>query len=60
MITVKNAVTGGLGAAKMIFPLAAALFFTGCASFQSGDVLLQRNTLRELLADKNIRPFSIP
>ncbi|MCX5784410.1 MAG: hypothetical protein NTX59_01845 [Elusimicrobia bacterium] len=43
---------------KIILPLAAALLSAACASFQSGNILLERNTLQALLEDKSIKPFS--
>jgi hypothetical protein len=42
---------------KILVPL-AFLLLTGCASFQSGDILSSRNTIRKMLNDKNIKPFS--
>lgn len=38
--------------------LIPALVLSGCASFQSGDVRVDRNGLREMLGDKDIAPFS--
>jgi hypothetical protein len=38
--------------------LMAALGLSGCASFQSGDVRVDRNHLRDMLADREIIPFS--
>jgi len=43
---------------KIILPLAAALLGGACASFHSGDILLERSALKALLEDKTIRPFS--
>jgi len=42
---------------KILLPL-AFLLLTGCASFQSGDILPSRNTIRKMLNDKNIKPFA--
>ncbi|MCG2725229.1 MAG: hypothetical protein L6420_03050 [Elusimicrobia bacterium] len=42
---------------KIFFPL-IFLLLTGCASFQSGDILSSRNTLRKMLNDKTIKPFA--
>ena len=42
---------------KVLFPL-IFLFFSGCASFQSGDILSSRNTIRKMLNDTNIKPFA--
>jgi len=47
-----------LGKIKIILPLAAALLCGACASFHSGDILLERGTLKALLDDKTIKPFS--
>ena len=58
MIKVKKAATGGFMKIKAILPLAAALLSAACASFQSGNILIERNTLHTLLEDKNIHPFS--
>jgi len=38
--------------------LAAVLMLSGCASFNSGDVLAPRTELRRMLADRDIRPFA--
>ncbi|KAF0126752.1 MAG: hypothetical protein FD189_1139 [Elusimicrobia bacterium] len=38
--------------------LIPALALSGCASFQSGDVRVDRNGLREMLGDRDIVPFS--
>ncbi|HBE87948.1 MAG TPA: hypothetical protein DDW67_02260 [Elusimicrobia bacterium] len=42
---------------KRLF-LIPALALAGCASFQSGDVRVDRGGLREMLGDKDIAPFS--
>ncbi|MEA3306886.1 MAG: hypothetical protein U9Q34_03775 [Elusimicrobiota bacterium] len=42
---------------KILLPLAFMLL-TGCASFQSGDILSSRTTIRKMLNDKNIQPFA--
>ena len=58
MIKVKKSGGGGSGKIKIILPLAAALFCGACASFHSGDIMLERNSLKALLEDKTVRPFS--
>jgi len=45
-------------AIKFLLPLAAALLTGACASFHSGDILVERGTLRDLLDDRNVTPFS--
>ncbi len=42
---------------KMLLPL-TFLLLTGCASFQSGDILSSHTTIRKMLNDKNIKPFA--
>ncbi|HAH31284.1 MAG TPA: hypothetical protein DCL44_03105 [Elusimicrobia bacterium] len=58
MIKVRKTVIGSFNKTKIALPLAAAVFCCACASFQSGDILLERNTLKALLEDKSIKPFS--
>jgi len=43
---------------KLLFLLAAAPMFWGCASFNHGDVLVERSTARAMLSDTTITPFS--
>lgn len=43
---------------KLIFLLAALPAFWGCASFNHGDVLVEREAARAMLQDTSIRPFS--
>lgn len=40
------------------FPLAAALFASGCAGFRSGNAPVSRNELGAMLSDKAVRPFA--
>lgn len=43
---------------KYRIPLLLPLLLSGCASFQSGDVRIDRNGLRTMMADEEIRPFA--
>ena len=37
---------------------AALLLASGCASFNSGDILASRTDLRRMLSDRDVKPFS--
>ncbi|OIO04851.1 MAG: hypothetical protein COX65_09370 [Elusimicrobia bacterium CG_4_10_14_0_2_um_filter_56_8] len=43
---------------KLLLILAALPCFWGCASFNSGDILVERGTARAMLEDKTVIPFS--
>ena len=58
MKTAGNPVRALPCAIKFLLPLAAALLAGACASFHSGDILVERGTLRDLLDDKSVAPFS--
>ncbi len=42
----------------LLLPLAFSVFFCGCASFNSGDILVERNAASAMLQDRSVTPFS--